>query len=247
MGFVQANDDIFETGRQPRQVDLVGFHAPPTPASRQAVAKAGGHAIVHEAANMGGQRGLPRITSALVIVEAQQADIALQLLLADIRDNSAANIILVLADLSPDARLAARLHGADHVVGADCDARELAAIVRNELRTSTRFLAQPRAGEEPHHWRLDEESWSLIAPNDRVVRLTRSEFDLMRILIGHAGLVQPRHVLRAAIEGDPSRTRVLDAVLSRLRRKVWDCARMELPLRSARGEGYVFAGHCPLA
>ena len=38
------------------------------------------------------------------------------------------------------------------------------------------------------------------------------------------------------------RERVLDVLISKLRRKVWDCAQMELPLRSARNAGYVFAG-----
>jgi DNA-binding response OmpR family regulator len=183
------------------------------------------------------------LSGTVLILDAGFDDIALHLFLSDIRDGTDARIILILPHVSPEVSLMARLHGADHVVGSDIDPRELAAIVRNELRYDARSCGRARAGEELHRWHLDRERWSLIAPNQREVRLTHSEFALLQILVGQPGVVQSRCVLRAAIDGDPSHARVLDTVISRLRRKVWDCAHMELPLRSARGEGYVFASN----
>ena len=115
---------------------------------------------------------------------------------------------------------------ADDVVGAARDDATMPAAEKGDRRAALEQIGR----------------WALVAPNGRETRLTRSEHAVLAILIGRAGEIQPRNLLRAAISGDPRRERVLDAVLSRLRRKVWDCARSELPLRSARDEGYVFAG-----
>lgn len=222
-------------------VDLVGIGSQPGLAVRSAVAKAGGRAIIQELRQS--CRSLPRLSGAVLVLDADFDGVSLHLLLSDIRDGTDARIILILPRMSSEASLMARLHGADHVIASDIDARELAAIVRNEIRHRSRSSGRSRIGEEQHRWHLDEERWSLIAPNQSETRLTHSEFGILRILIGQPGNVQPRSALRAAIDGDPSHARVLDTVISRLRRKVWDCAHMELPLRSARGEGYVFASN----
>lgn len=177
-----------------------------------------------------------------VVIETAAADPELHLILARLRETRSGSIVLVVPALSTEDRLLARLHGADHLVVTADDARELRAVLNNEIRRAERGRVKPRVGEEQDLWSLAPGRWALVAPNGRETRLTRSEHAVLSILIGHAGEIQPRHVLRAAISGDPRRERVLDAVLSRLRRKVWDCARSELPLRSARGEGYVFAG-----
>lgn len=177
-----------------------------------------------------------------MVVECAVADAELHLTLARLRETRGGSIVLVVPTLSAEDRLLARLHGADHIIVTADDARELRAVLTNELRRTERGRVKPRAGEEQDLWSLAPGRWALVAPNGRETRLTRSEHAVLSILIGQAGEIQPRHVLRAAISGDPRRERVLDAVLSRLRRKVWDCARSELPLRSARGEGYVFAG-----
>lgn len=176
------------------------------------------------------------------VVECARIDADVHLILARLRETRRANIILVAPELSLDDRLLARLHGADQIIVTGDDARELRALLANELRRAEGTRVKPRAGEEHDIWSLAPGRWALVAPNGRETRLTRSEHAVLAILIGRAGEIQPRHVLRSAISGDPRRERVLDAVLSRLRRKVWDCARSELPLRSARGEGYVFAG-----
>ena len=57
------------------------------------------------------------------------------------------------------------------------------------------------------------------------------------------GRTRPRHDLLAHF-GKPSgaaEDRSIDVMISRLRRKVEDASSSRLPLRSARGEGYVFA------
>jgi two-component system OmpR family response regulator len=182
------------------------------------------------------------LSGTVMIIEAGADDAAAQLRVAELRPRIEAGIVFIGEGLSAETRLLARLHGADHVVEAGVDERELAAIIRNEMRHRARSQNRPRNGEENHYWRLDAERWSLVAPNDREIRLTRSEYGVLAVLLGEPGMVQPREALRAAVSGDIRCQRVLDVVLSRLRRKVWDCAGLELPLRAARNEGYVFAG-----
>lgn len=176
------------------------------------------------------------------IVESVGRDPDLHLAIARLRESHGGSIVLVVQDISFEERLLARLHGADHIIVANDDARELRALLGNEINKAQKMRVMPRAGEENQLWSLVPGRWALLAPNGKETRLTRSEHAVLDLLISRAGQIQPRHVLRGVISGDPRRERVLDAVLSRLRRKVWDCARSELPLRSARGEGYVFAG-----
>lgn len=183
-----------------------------------------------------------RLQGDVVIIETPSVDEPLHLLIGEIRRHSMVRIILLAPSLSQEQRILALTHGADHVLDATIDERELAAILRNAVRTQLLALAQPRAGEEGHRWLLEADRWVLIAPNAREIRLTHSEYAVLELLIGDAGVVQPRSALRAVVDGDVSRERVLDVLISRLRRKVWDVAGTELPVRSARSAGYVFAG-----
>jgi two-component system, OmpR family, response regulator len=183
-----------------------------------------------------------RLQGDVVLIEAAVVDEPVQLLVAEIRRTSAAQIILLSPALSVDQRILAFTHGADHVLDATIDERELAAILRNAVRLQAPASSRPRAGEEHQHWMLEPDRWMLIAPSGREIRLTHSEYAVLELLIGQAGVVQPRATLRAVVDGDASRKRVLDVLISRLRRKVWDVAGIELPLRSARSAGYVFAG-----
>jgi two-component system, OmpR family, response regulator len=183
-----------------------------------------------------------RLQGDVVIIEAASVDEPLQLLIAEIRRNAQTRIILITPPLSVEQRILVLTQGADHVLDATIDERELAAILRNAVRPHALALAQPRAGEETHRWLLEADRWVLIAPNAREIRLTHSEYAVLELLIGEAGVVQPRAALRAVVDGDASRERVLDVLISRLRRKVWDVAGTELPVRSARSAGYVFAG-----
>jgi two-component system OmpR family response regulator len=222
-------------------VDILLCDGAPADPLRQCIERAGAIARLHRV-DPASRQALQVVGGDLLILCATRPSVPVQLLLAELRGQSHAGLALIAPDLNAEDRILARIHGADHVLDAAIDPRELVALVRNELRRSLAARALPRADERDHHWRLDAGRWALIAPNGRVVRLSNSEFAVMELLIGRAGRVQPRDVLRAAIRGDVQRQRVLDVLISRIRRKVWDCAHMELPLRSARKEGYVFAG-----
>jgi len=105
--------------------------------------------------------------------------------------------------------------------------------------------AVPPAAEPdlPDGWQLLQARSALVSPNGTEVRLTGSEYLLLREL-GQQQSPVMRGALHAAIGRDPEnpKDRSIDILISRLRRK---CAELgiELPVTSVRGLGYVFRGH----
>jgi two-component system OmpR family response regulator len=184
-----------------------------------------------------------RFTGDVVMVEVPVIDSSALLMLAEIRKRISVRLVLIAAEAPAEQRILARTLGTDHVLEAPVDERELAAVLRNALRSGRAIQTSPRENELHHHWRLEMERWVLIAPNQREVRLTRSEYVVLGLLLDRAGVIQSRATLLEGMNGCPQRERVLDVLLSKLRRKVRDCTTMELPLRSARNAGYVFAGN----
>lgn len=93
----------------------------------------------------------------------------------------------------------------------------------------------------PRHWQLLDDGWSLCAPDKSTFRLTRGERYVLQALISSA----PEPVDRKDLAPEHDTTgRAVDVLISRLRRKVGRIGE-DLPIRSVRGEGYVFVGVGP--
>lgn len=77
--------------------------------------------------------------------------------------------------------------------------------------------------------------------NGRDLALTDAEFDLLMVLMLHAGRLVTRDELSFRLRGLPhdSRDRSLDLRVARLRQKLGDDARRPRFIRSVRGEGYL--------
>lgn len=227
-------------GPHGRTIDLVRIDRGRFEIVDQALERAGAAVAVHDLPSAFARAPvMPGIVTLVCVATFSMASL---LLLADLRSGSESCLIVMTSGITAEQRILARMHGADHVLDTDMDERELAALLQNEFRRRAEPIAVPRAAESEHRWSLDPQGWLLAAPNGRTARLSKSEYGVMSLLLDGAGRVQPRALLRAAIQGDVERGRVLDVLISRIRRKVWDCAQMELPVRSARAEGYVFAG-----
>lgn len=225
-----------------RMVDLVrAKDAPPGPAILPAVARARlalqDHPIDFPEAAVG-----IRLLGDVVLVEVAEIDSAALLMLAEIRKRIAVRLVLIAAEAPAEQRILARTLGADHVLATPLDERELAAVLRNALRLPRAVHAAPRAGEQHHLWRLEAGRGVLVAPNRREVRLSPGEHAVLAPLMEQAGTARSRASLLASMNGASGRERVLDVMISKLRRKVREASGMELPLRSARNAGYVFAG-----
>lgn len=98
--------------------------------------------------------------------------------------------------------------------------------------------------DHPELWALFAASWQLQAPNRVKVVLTHVETIVLAALFDAAGMSVSREALLQRLEKPEtlSNLRNLDNVVSRLRKKVHAACKMELPVRSGYGKGYVFVG-----
>lgn len=87
-----------------------------------------------------------------------------------------------------------------------------------------------------------------VLVSGREIDLTRTEFDLLAHLVGHAGVVVPREELvRAVWASDfvPDSTHVVDVHLANLRRKLRSARNGNQWIRTIRGVGFRFDPCCP--
>lgn len=118
----------------------------------------------------------------------------------------------------------------------------LIAVNLPMLRTRLVAPAPASAPAPDQAWLLLPGRSALLAPNGAEVKLTGSEYLLLRELAGASATVA-RTALIAAIGRDPEnpKDRSIDILISRLRRKCAE-AGLDLPVTAVRGMGYVFHG-----
>lgn len=160
-----------------------------------------------------------------------------------LRQKSDVPIIFVSAKGSETDRIVGLELGADDYVAKPFSARELIARVRAVLR---RPPLDRRSGEREdglirfEGWTVSLPRRSLTSPTGAGVELTGAEFDLLVVLLDHAGRVIARERLielsRTRL-GDSS-DRSVDVLVSRLRRKL-SSAGQPAPIVTVRGVGYM--------
>ncbi len=146
--------------------------------------------------------------------------------------------------------------GADDYVTKPFDLRELAARIKAVLRRLAPVaridagIDAPAAGPAPAAarerfgfagWEFDVAGRSLRDPQGAEVVLTTGEFDLLGVLVRHAGRVLSRDFLLEQTRGRDAGPfdRTIDVQIGRLRKKMEaDSERPEL-IKSVRGAGYV--------
>jgi two-component system response regulator RegX3 len=162
----------------------------------------------------------------------------------EVRARSAVPIIILTAKDAEVDKVVGLEVGADDYVTKPFSVRELLGRVRAQLRRreldrspvaeATRIEAGPVSIDLVRH---------LVTVRGAQVNLTRSEFQLLRLLAGRAGEVFDRHQImeelwQTEFEGD---ARACDVHISNLRQKIErDAQRPELVL-TVRGIGYKFA------
>jgi two-component system OmpR family response regulator len=134
--------------------------------------------------------------------------------------------------------------GADDYLAKPCSPRELLARVRAVLRRRE----DSRAGAPPKGkayfflgFTLDGVRRSLRAPNGVSILLTAGEFSLLSVFLDHPQRILSRDQLIEKARGADSDVfdRAVDVQISRLRRKLHDCAPQEI-IKTFRGAGYMF-------
>ena len=130
--------------------------------------------------------------------------------------------------------------GADVYLVKHAPLREIAAAVQNLLRR----VGVAADGEEPAagEWVLDPRRWHLLAPDGNAIKLTATELAFLQAIVQKGGEACPRDDLTRLLARRQTQfdNRHLDAVVSRLRRKIASQSQREPPIKSVYGVGYAF-------
>jgi two-component system response regulator MprA len=151
-------------------------------------------------------------------------------------------------DRTPVLVLTARHEVADRVAGLDAGADDylVKPFALDELLARLRALLRRTAPEEDDtgplrlgDLELDPASRQ-VRRDGRELSLTKTEFDLLELLVRNAGIVLPREVIYERIWGYDFETtsKTLDVYVGYLRRKTEDDGRPRL-VHTVRGVGYV--------
>ncbi|SEF53648.1 response regulator transcription factor [Bosea lathyri] len=161
-------------------------------------------------------------------------------LASQIREAHRCGIIMLTALGDSDDRIRGFESGADIYLVKHSTLREIEAAIRSLLRRSASL---PNAANgNGDQWVLDGTNWMLVAPNHRSLKLTATEFAFMSVLCSCGGDICQRESLMETLARPKSNfgNRHLDAMVSRLRRKIEERTNLPAPIKVVYGVGYTF-------
>ena len=163
-----------------------------------------------------------------------------------VRAKSPVPIIILTARRGKEDRRAGLELGADDYLTKPCDPQELMLRVRNLLGRSAGGgpADGPRGSEVLRFagWELDGSGRTLKDPGGGDVPLTPAEFNLLAALARAPGRVLSRDFLLDAVSrpGEEPPDRMIDVMISRLRKKLEKDPRQPKLIQTAVGLGYKF-------
>ncbi|ARJ65146.1 hypothetical protein WV31_05465 [Magnetospirillum sp. ME-1] len=182
----------------------------------------------------------------LVVLDIDRADEDAASMAARLRPRTGAGILMLMAHDDLEERILGLKAGADACLVKPVPFREFEAVIRSLLRRLKpgRTVRAPALGDGTlPRWELATLDWLLTAPNGRKVMLSNAEYRVIGTLIANPKNSASRRELAIALgkKGDVYDDSAISTIITRLRRKVMQKAGESLPIRSARGLGYVFA------
>lgn len=169
---------------------------------------------------------------------------------ARLRMEGRIGIVMLTACNRREDRILGLSVGVDQLLVKPVDLNELGIVLRNLYKRlgaapAPSLPVQARPSAPAASWRFDAAGWTLTGPGGGAVRLSMSEHLVMHHLVTRAGQVASREELLEALAKHHIRiySRNLDAMISRLRKKIERAGGERLPILSARNIGYVFTGH----
>jgi len=160
-------------------------------------------------------------------------------ILRRIRETSRTPVVMLTARGEEMDRVLGLELGADDYVTKPFSAAELAARIRAILRRTAETAVPSEAVLEAGDVRLDLDTHEATLAGESLV-LTVKEFDLLRVLLEHAGKVVKRNDLVHEV-WDPAwfgSTKTLDVHISALRRKLGDDPAAPRYIHTVRGVGF---------
>jgi DNA-binding response OmpR family regulator len=136
-------------------------------------------------------------------------------------------------------RVTALSDGADVYLAQPVEASELIVYLKNIARRRQHAETKLDAAS----WRYMQTEWRLVAPSGVPINLSHLESAFIAIVARNAGKpVKRREIISSAFGKDPLSydTRRLEAVVSRLRRKVLRAYPISQPIKVVHSVGYVF-------
>jgi DNA-binding response OmpR family regulator len=161
-------------------------------------------------------------------------------LAVEIRRALPCGIIMLTALGDSDDRIRGFDSGADIYLVKHSTLREIEAAIRSLMR---RAGGPPSAGKgDDEQWVLDGKNWVLTAPNQHKLKLTATECAFMSALFKQGGGVCKRDELVDTLTRPKTYfdDRHLDAIVSRLRRKIEQHSKLPAPIKVVYGVGYTF-------
>lgn len=168
-------------------------------------------------------------------------------LVKDLRRQHDCGVIYITSLDGTEHRIHGLENGGDDYLVKPVDVRELLARVRSVLRRYQRTSsAAPRADlrvVEVAGWTIDLVRREIADPLAQIVPLTRAEFDLLAALAVADGMTLSRDYLIEVIGsvGSDTKSRSVDVIVSRIRRKLGAAAPPNPIIETCKGEGYRFA------
>ena len=166
-------------------------------------------------------------------------------LLKQLRTTSKLPVLLLTARGDAVDRIVGLEIGADDYPPKPFDPRELVARIRAILRR-TRNTGEDENGNKDEITVGDVSLFSStrnVTLNGEPVDLTTVEFNILEVLMRHAGKVVPREELAQIALGRPLAAfdRSVDVHVSKLRRKLGGGEESENRIKTVRGSGYIYA------
>jgi DNA-binding response OmpR family regulator len=166
--------------------------------------------------------------------------------LREVRNVSTVPCVILTGMQDPIDRILGLELGADDYIHKTAMPREILARIRAVLRRAKPAVAAPLAAAAPAagKWAFQVAERELYRPDGTRCHLTSAEFGLLHALVEGRGEPLSREQLTERVFDRPYRPgdRAIDGLVVRLRRKVEPDPDHPSVIKSARQQGYLFAG-----
>jgi len=172
-------------------------------------------------------------------------------LLKALRQHSGVPVLLLTARGEAVDRILGLEIGADDYLAKPFDPRELVARIRAILRRTQEGVAGATRTDADEALHVGDIEMSMatraVTCNGQPVDLTSVEFNVLELLLRHAGNVVTREQIAEVALGRPLNPfdRSVDVHVSRLRKKLGSCSGSEDLIRPIRGIGYFMPATTP--